>query len=148
MTFIVLNPITSEIFNFDDVNLANIKVEELKTIVSISEDYRFTITKEIIIGTDTIWSSADLNNDPEDCIYQVFNTFTGQHEEYNSLSSAVSRKEELKLQFINSFTFIREVLPFTNDDLTLTNEDIEILKSNGSITDEGIEILRSNGFIV
>ena len=148
MTFIVLNPITSEIFNFDDVNLANIKVEELKTIVSISEDYRFTITKEIIIGTDTIWSSVDLNNDPEDCIYQVFNTFTGQHEEYNSLSSAVSRKEELKLQFINSLTFIREVLPFTNDDLTLTNEDIEILKSNGSITDEGIEILRSNGFIV
>ena len=148
MTFIVLNPITSETFNFDDVNLANIKVEELKTIVSISEDYRFTITKEIIIGTDTIWSSVDLNNDPEDCIYQVFNTFTGQHEEYNSLSSAVSRKEELKLQFINSLTFIREVLPFTNDDLTLTNEDIEILKSNGSITDEGIEILRSNGFIV
>jgi len=129
MTFIVLNPITSETFNFDDVNLANIKVEELKTVVSISEDYRFTITKEIIIGTDTMWSSADLNNDAEDCIYQVFNTFTGQHEEYNSLSSAVSRKEELKLQFINSLTFIREELPLIDDDLTLTDEDIEILKS-------------------
>ena len=124
MTFIVINPMSTETFNFDDVDLANIKVEELKTIVSISEDYRFTITKEIINGTDTTWSSADLNNDPEDCIYQVFNTFIGRHEEYNSLSSAMLRKEELKLQFINSLTFIREELPFIDDPLTDDDTDI------------------------
>lgn len=116
MSYLVHNPITGERFNFTDETSANIKVEELKSIVSSSEEYRFTIAKETKNGDDTTWTTVDLDNDPEDCTYHVFNTCTGQHEKYHSLSSAKFRKDEMKNEFINSLTFFLNMEDIPLDD--------------------------------
>jgi len=99
MTYLVGNPITGQEFEIEDLNEAENKLAEIKIAVLISNDYRFTVAKEIINGNDTTWSNADLDNDPEDYTYKVFNTFTGQHEALASLSLAKARRLELKEQF-------------------------------------------------
>ena len=99
MTYLVRNPITGQQFEIEDLNEAKIKLAEIKISVLISEDYRFTVAKETVNGNDTTWSSADLDNDPEDYTYKVFNTFNGQHESLASLSLAKARRLELKEQF-------------------------------------------------
>ena len=99
MTYLVINPITGQEFEIEDLNEAKTKLAEIKVEVLVSEDYRFTVAKETVNGNDTIWTSADLDNDPEDYVYKVFNTFTGQHESLASLSLAKARRLELKEQF-------------------------------------------------
>lgn len=99
MTYLVNNPITGEQFEIEDLNEAKTKLAEIKIAVLISEDYRFTVAKETVNGNDTTWSNADLDNDPEEYTYHVFNTFTGQHELISSLSAAKARRLELKEQF-------------------------------------------------
>lgn len=99
MTYLVSNPLTGQQFEIEDLNEAQIKLAEIKAEVLASEDYRFTVAKETVNGNDTTWSNADLENDPEDNTYHVFNTFTGQHELVDSLSQAKVRKLELKEQF-------------------------------------------------
>ena len=99
MTYLVGNPITGQEFEIEDLNEAKTKLAEIKIAVLISEDYRFTVAKETVNGNDTTWSNADLDNDPEDYTYKVFNTFTGQHESLASLSLAKARRLELKEQF-------------------------------------------------
>ena len=99
MTYLVRNPITGQQFEIEDLNEAKTKLAEIKVAVLISEDYRFTVAKETVNGNDTTWSNADLDNDPEDYTYKVFNTFTGQHESLASLSLAKARRLELKEQF-------------------------------------------------
>jgi hypothetical protein len=99
MTYLVRNPITGQQFEIEDLNEAKTKLAEIKISVLISEDYRFTVAKETVNGNDTTWSSADLDNDPEDYTYKVFNTFNGQHESLASLSLAKARRLELKEQF-------------------------------------------------
>ena len=96
MTYLVRNPITGQQFEIEDLNEAKTKLAEIKIAVLIAEDYRFTVAKETINGNDTTWSSADLDNDPEEYTYHVFNTFTGQHELISSLSAAKARRLELK----------------------------------------------------
>lgn len=100
MTYLVSNPITGQQFEIEDLNEARTKLAEIKIAVLISEDYRFTVAKETVNGNDTTWSSADLDNDPEEYTYHVFNTFTGQHELITSLSAAKARRLELKEQFV------------------------------------------------
>jgi hypothetical protein len=100
MTYLVSNPITGQKFEIEDLNEARTKLAEIKIAVLISEDYRFTVAKETINDNDTTWSSADLDNDPEEYTYHVFNTFTGQHELIISLSAAKARRLELKEQFV------------------------------------------------
>ena len=100
MTYLVRNPITGQEFEIEDLNEAKTKLAEIKVEVLVSEDYRFTVAKETVNGNDTIWTSADLDNDPEDYVYKVFNTFTGQHESLASLSLAKARRLELKEQFV------------------------------------------------
>ena len=72
MTYLVSNPITGQEFEIEDLNEAKNKLAEIKIAVLISNDYRFTVAKEIINGNDTTWSNADLDNDPEDYTYKVF----------------------------------------------------------------------------
>ena len=103
MTYLVINPITGQEFEIEDLNEAKTKLAEIKVEVLVSEDYRFTVAKETVNGNDTIWTSADLNNDPEEYNYKVFNIFTGQHESLASLSLAKARRLELKEQFVTDF---------------------------------------------
>jgi len=102
MTYLVGNPITGQEFEIENLNEAKTKLAEIKVAVLISEDYRFTVAKETVNGNDTTWSNADLDNDPENYTYKVFNTFTGQHESLASLSLAKARRLELKEQFATS----------------------------------------------
>ena len=105
MTYLVSNPITRQQFEIEDLNEAKTKLDEIKIAVLISEDYRFTVAKEIASGNDTTWVNADLDNDPENNTYQVFNTFIGQHESFTSLSAAKARRLELKEQFATNLGF-------------------------------------------
>jgi hypothetical protein len=99
MTYLITQPITGQQFEIEDLNEAKTKLAEIKAAVLTSEDYRFTVAKETVNGNDTTWSNADLDNDPEDYTYKVFNTFTGQHESLASLSLAKVRRLELREQF-------------------------------------------------
>jgi len=99
VTYLVIQPITGQQFEIEDLNEAKTKLAEIKAEVLASEDYRFTVAKETVNGNDTTWSNADLENDPEDNNYYVFNTFTGQHELLASLSLVKARRLELKEQF-------------------------------------------------
>lgn len=74
------------------------KVNELKQSYFEQEKERFTISKETVVGTDTTWSVIDEANDPEDYLYQVFNTFTGTYEKVTTKTAALARREELKQQ--------------------------------------------------
>lgn len=64
------------------------------------EEYRFSIAKEIVSGNDTTWMSADLENDPEDSVYFVFNTINGLHEKVNSKTEATAKLEQVKQEFL------------------------------------------------
>jgi hypothetical protein len=98
---LVINSFTGEQFEITDLTEATAKLAEIKAAVLTQEDYRFTVAKEVVNGNDTTWMNADLENDPEDYRYHVFNTFTGQHELFTSLSSAKARRLEIKEQFAN-----------------------------------------------
>jgi hypothetical protein len=66
------------------------------------EAYRFTIAKVVVSGPNTTWTNADFDNDPEETVYQVFNTLTGQHEEVATKTSAIARKDEIQQEFLKS----------------------------------------------
>lgn len=77
------------------------RAEQLKTAYLESQAYRFTIAKEDVDGSNTVWRTADLTNDPEDGVYQVFNHAIGSYEAVNGLTNAVARLEQIKTDFIN-----------------------------------------------
>ena len=64
------------------------------------ESYRFTITRVIVEGNNTLWTAFNSDTDPEEGFYNVFNTFTGQHEEMISKSQAMVRLEQIKNDFV------------------------------------------------
>ena len=123
MTYLVSNPNTGQQFEIEDLNEAKTKLAEIKIAVLISEDYRFTIAKETVNGNDTTWSSADLDNDPEEYTYHVFNTFTGQHELASSLSAAKARRLELKEHFATELGLNGEPQLKPADDPVVRNAD-------------------------
>ena len=100
MIYVVGDVYNQEVFETTDINEARAKLAEIKARVMEHEDYRFTVAKEIVNGNDTTWVNADLDNDPEDSNYHVFNTLTGQHELVVSLSLAKARRLEIKEQFV------------------------------------------------
>ena len=102
MTFLVHNPFTGERFEFEDEGLANAKVDEVRADAMVREDYRFTVANEVVDGNNTTWTNANLDSDPEEGTYHVFNTFTGQHEKVETLTAAKVRRNELKAEFSNS----------------------------------------------
>ena len=124
MTYLVRNPITEQQFEIEDLNEAKTKLAEIKIAVLIAEDYRFTIAKETVNGNDTTWSSADLDNDPEEYTYHVFNTFTGQHELISSLSAAKARRLELKEQFATNLGLNGEPQLKPEEPVTTGSQDL------------------------
>jgi hypothetical protein len=61
--------------------------------------YRFSLAFEFKDGKNTTWRDVDLNNDPENGNYHVFNYKTNKHEYFEKLSEAKARRQEL----INAF---------------------------------------------
>ena len=53
---------------------------------------------------DTTWFPVDLDTFTEDGQFQVFNTFTGQHEYFENLISAKTRWAYLKQQILIAYT--------------------------------------------
>ena len=104
MIYLIINPYTQEKFEFPETDFAAAvaKLAEIKEQVLTQERLRFTVAKETVDGNDTTWSNADLDNDPENYTYQIFNHNTGQYERINSLSQAKERLSELKEQFADS----------------------------------------------
>ena len=64
------------------------------------EMYRFSIAFEFKDGRNVTWRAVDLDNDPENGNYYVFNHTTGRHEPFEKLSEAKARREELIAAFI------------------------------------------------
>lgn len=89
------------------------KVEELKQQYLEQEKERFTIVKETVNGTNTVWSVMDEANDPEEYTYKIFNMFTGGYEEVTTKTAAMARREELKQQLITEAGEIFEVTTLT-----------------------------------
>ena len=123
MTYYVINNLITNQMEFfvpdDATKLAN---DHLICIVGSQEDanakalqnkqefleqqlYRFTIAKEIVDDNNTTWANADLLNDSEEGIYQVFNHETGLHEPIDGLSNAINRMKQLKDDFVNQFNW-------------------------------------------
>ena len=100
MIYKIKNCITNVHDYVESEELANAKLAENRDAYLKQEESRFSVAKITVVGNDTTWSNADLDNDPEDAEYQVFNQYTGQHEILPSLSLAKSRKQEI----INQFT--------------------------------------------
>lgn len=84
---------------------ATLKIQQIKEDFLSQELYRFTIAKEIVDGNNTTWLNADLLNDSEEGVYQVFNQATGQHEPIDGLTNAINRMTQLKDEFINQFNW-------------------------------------------
>jgi hypothetical protein len=104
MIYLIKNPFTQEKFEFAETDLADAvaKLAEVKQQVLTEQAYRFTVAKETVNGNDTTWSNADMDNDPEDYTYHLFNHNIGQYEKINSLSQTKIRIVELKEQFADS----------------------------------------------
>lgn len=100
MIFQIRNAITGEFEYYDNVGLARAALTSIKSNYLEQEKSRFTICKITVSGNDTVWSEADLINDPEYGEYRVFNQYTGQHESIGSLTLARMRRDEI----INNFT--------------------------------------------
>lgn len=104
MIYLITNPYTQEKFEFSETDFASAvaKLAEIKQQVLTEQNYRFTVAKETVNDKDTTWSNADLENDPEDYTYHLFNHATGRHEKIMSLSQTKTRVLELKEQFADS----------------------------------------------
>lgn len=67
------------------------------------EAYRFTVNRVVVEGNNTTWTTANIDTDPEEGLYCVFNTFTGQHEEISSKTQAWTRLDQIKNDFIAQY---------------------------------------------
>lgn len=91
--------------NYDYLELqseqfATAKLAENRDAFLKQEESRFSVAKVTVVGYDTTWDNADLENDLEDYEYQVFNQYTGVHEKVDSLSLAKARRQEIINMFI------------------------------------------------
>ena len=65
------------------------------------EKLRFSIALTVIEGTDTTWREM-IESDPEEYLYQVFNTATGQYKQCSNKTEAVQENELRKQEFLTS----------------------------------------------
>jgi hypothetical protein len=63
------------------------------------EKLRFSIALTVIEGTDTTWREM-IESDPEEYLYQVFNTATGQYKQCSNKTEAVQENELRKQEFL------------------------------------------------
>ena len=99
------NPIINQFEIFSTREEAEARLSVVRQAYIEQEAYRFTVAKEVVEGNNTTWTSADLNNDIEDYVYQVFNHTTGLHEQVPSLTAAKERNQALKNDFLNNIFF-------------------------------------------
>ena len=66
---------------------------------------------------DVTWVPADLDTFTNDDQFQVFNTFTGQHEYFDNIVDAKARWDDLKQQIIDTF-LVEPPTPSSNNLLT------------------------------
>ena len=100
MTYKITNPVSNQFEFFEVLEDAEARLVVVKNEFLQQEDYRFTVAKEVVDGNNTTWMSADLENDIEDYVYQVFNHNTGLHEQVSTLSAAKLRVAQLKSDFV------------------------------------------------
>ena len=100
MIYKIKNAITNSYDYVESEDLANVKLAENKDAYLKQEESRFSVAKITVVGYDTTWDNADLENDLEDYEYQVFNQYTGVHEKVDSLSLAKARRQEIINMFI------------------------------------------------
>jgi len=80
---------------------ANALLVQNRADVLALEDSRFSIAATFASGSDVVWRNM-LETDPEEYTYQVFNTFTGQHDAYPTKTEALAAKAMLQEQFLTS----------------------------------------------
>lgn len=79
---------------------ANALLIQNRTNVLALEDSRFSIAATFTSGSDVVWRNM-LETDPEEYTYQVFNTFTGQHDPYPTKTEALAAKAKLQEEFLS-----------------------------------------------
>ena len=105
MIYRIRNGIDYECDYEETEELANKKLAENREAFLKREEYRFTVCKVVTNEYSSTWSAADLENDPEDFVYQVFNQYTGLHEPIETLSAAILRRNEIIEQFFTELGF-------------------------------------------
>ncbi len=100
MIYQIRNAINNSYDYVESEELANTKLAENRDAYLKQEEYRFSVAKVTVVGNDTTWDNADLDNDPDGAEYQVFNQYTGEHEQVALLSLAKSRRQEIINIFI------------------------------------------------
>lgn len=100
MIYQIQNYITNVYDYVESEELANAKLAENRDAFLKQEESRFSVAKVTVVGYDTTWENANLENDLEDYEYQVFNQHTGVHEKIYSLSLAKARRQELIDAFV------------------------------------------------
>jgi hypothetical protein len=100
MIYQIRNAINNGYDYVDSEELANAKLVENRNAYLKQEEGRFAVAKVTVVGNDTTWSNADLENDLEDYVYQVFHQYDGVYEQYESLSLAKARRQELIDAFV------------------------------------------------
>ena len=100
MIYQIQNYITSTYDYVESEELANVKLAENRDAYLKQEEGRFAVAKVIVVGNDTTWMNADLENDLEEYVYQVFHQYDGVYEQFESLSLAKARRQELIDAFV------------------------------------------------
>ena len=100
MIYKIRNAINNSYDYVESEELANAKLAENRDAFLAQEKDRFAVAKVIISGTNTTWMNADLENDLEKYVDQVFNQYDGVYEQLESLSLAKARRQELIDAFV------------------------------------------------
>jgi hypothetical protein len=108
MRYKVINYITHDFVIFDTATDPNALVDAEALLAVYREEalnyppvvQQFTILRVTQVEGGEKWAPANLQTDPEDGDYQVFNYHTGVYTFYDFLSQAISAMEALKQQFL------------------------------------------------
>lgn len=90
---------------------AEVALVSAQTAFLEQESYRFSIATVLVDGTNTIWRTTE-STDSKEGDYRVFNHNIGGYESFTTLSSAHTRVEELKNQFLVDAK-LDKVYPYT-----------------------------------
>lgn len=80
--------------------LATVKLEEYKTTLLSQEANRFHFAKVTKIDGGEVWSDGDINNDPEEGDYHVFNQYTGTYDAFSTLSEVKKNIANKQQQYL------------------------------------------------
>lgn len=107
LTIYKVNGVGIETTYFDDTNNPNAKSEaeallnESQTNVLVQEAARFSICATFVDGDNTTWREIN-DEDPENTICQVFDTFTGTYTQVITKTEAYALNEQKKQAFLIS----------------------------------------------